>query len=99
SNFSRRFRFGENQWLRHSIQPHVIYEYVPQTKQDELVQIDAVDELIKKNLITYSLSNRISHQGGGRGSSTWLDLRVAQSYHLGELPPLASRFSDIWVRG
>jgi LPS-assembly protein len=99
TNFSRRFSLGEGNWIRHSVTPNVIYEYVPQTKQDELVQIDAVDDLIKKSLVTYSLKNRISEQGGRGGSNTWLDLFLAQSYHVGEPPPFASRFSDIWTRG
>lgn len=99
TNLSRRFSFGEDSWVRHSIKPHVIYEFVPPTDQSELVQIDAVDDLIKKSLVTYALKNRISQQGGGGESSTWLDVLFAQSYHVGTPPPLASRFSDIWSRG
>lgn len=98
SNVSKRFSLGEGNWLRHSIEPHVIYEYVPQTKQAELVKIDAVDDLIQKSLVTYSLKNRLSQIGGGT-SNTWLDLLFAQSYHVANPPPLASRFSDIWTRG
>ncbi len=98
SNVSKRFSLGEGNWIRHSIQPNVIYEYVPQTKQAELVQIDAVDDLIQKSLVTYSLKNRLSQIGGGK-SNTWLDLLFAQSYHVANPPPLASRFSDIWTRG
>jgi LPS-assembly protein len=99
TNFTRRFSIGENHWLRHSIKPHVIYEFVPKTKQSELVKIDGVDDLPKKNLVTYSLNNRLSGQGATGGSSTWLNLLLAQSYHVSELPPLTSRFSDIWTRG
>ncbi len=99
TNFTRRFSIGENHWLRHSIKPHVIYEFVPETKQSELVKIDGVDDLPKKNLVTYSLNNRLSGQGATGGSSTWLNLLLAQSYHVSELPPLTSRFSDIWTRG
>lgn len=98
THVTKQFSVGEGR-IRHSIEPRVIYEYVPETKRDELVTIDAVDELIKKNLITYSINNRLSHQGGDGVSSTWLDLLLAQSYHPGELPALTSRFSDIWIRG
>ncbi|WNM56746.1 LPS-assembly protein LptD [Candidatus Nitrospira allomarina] len=98
SNVSKRFSFGDGNWIRHSLQPNVIYEYVPQTKQSELVQIDAVDDLIQKSLVTYSLKNRLSQIGGGK-SNAWLDLFFAQSYHVANPPPLASRFSDIWTRG
>ena len=99
TNFSKRFSIGEGHWIRHSVTPNVIYEFVPQTKQDELVQVDAVDDLIQKSLVTYSLKNRISEQGGSGNSNTWLDLLIAQSYHVASPPPLASRFSDIWTRG
>ena len=99
TNLSRRFSIGDNTWVRHSMKPHVMYEFVPPTDQSEFVQIDAVDDLIKKSLVTYSLKNRISQQGGNEQSSTWLDLLFAQSFHVGDPPPLASRFSDIWTRG
>ena len=99
SNLTRRFRLGENDWLRHSIEPRVIYEYVPQTKQSKLVKVDAVDDLLNKSLITYSLKNRLGHQGLDTGSTTWFNVLLAQSYHINDPPPLASKFSDIWGRG
>jgi LPS-assembly protein len=99
TNLSRRFSLGDDSWVRHSIKPHVLYEFVPPTDQSDLVQVDAVDDLIKKSLVTYALKNRISQQGGSEESSTWLDVLFAQSYHVGTPPPLASRFSDVWTRG
>ncbi len=99
TNLSRRFSLGDDSWVRHSIKPHVMYEFVPPTEQSDLVQVDAVDDLIKKSLVTYALKNRISQQGGSGESSTWLDVLFAQSYHVGDPPPLASQFSDIWTRG
>ena len=99
SNLTRRFSMGDYGSVRHSLKPNIIYEFVPQTKQSELVKIDAVDDLINKSLLTYSLSNRLSHQGQGRASNTWLDMFLAQSYHVGDPPPLASKYSDIWMRG
>jgi len=99
SHLTKRFTVGELGSLRHSMKPNVIYEFVPQTRQSKLVQIDAVDDLINKSLLTYSLKNRLSHQGQDSASTTWLDVLFAQSYHVGEPPPLASKFSDIWTRG
>ena len=98
SNLSRRFRIGEQTRIRHSIEPRVVYEFVPQTRQSKLVQIDATDNLIKKSLVTYSLNTRLSEQRLTGGSGTWIDLLVAQSYHVGDPPGLAKRFSDIWGR-
>lgn len=99
TNLTKRFSLGENNWVRHSIKPQVMYEFVPQTDQSDLVQIDAVDDLIKKSLLTYGLNNRITQQGGSGVSSTWLDVLFAQSYHVGTPPPLASKYSDIWTKG
>lgn len=99
TNLTRRFSLGDNNWVRHSITPQVMYEFVPQTDQSDLVQIDAVDDLIKKSLLTYGLKNRITQQGGSGVSSTWLDVLFAQSYHVGTPPPLASKYSDIWTKG
>ncbi len=98
THLSKRFRLDEQTRLRHSIEPRVIYEFVPPTDQSELVLIDATDDLIKKSLVTYSLNSRLSEQSMTGGSGTWLDLLVAQSYHVGDPPPLAKRFSDIWGR-
>ena len=84
--------------MRHTIEPKIIYEYIPDTKQSRFVQIDAVDELIKKNLITYSLQTRLAESSGKGTTSTWLDLLLAQSYHLGSTPGRVEPFSDIWTR-
>ncbi len=99
SNLTKRYKMGDCGSVRHSIKPNVIYEFVPQTQQAKLVNIDAVDDLINKSLVTYSMNNRLSHQGQASASSTWVDLLVAQSYHVGDPPPLASKYSDIWTRG
>ncbi|WP_447968387.1 LPS-assembly protein LptD [Nitrospira sp. M1] len=98
SHLSKRFRLDEQTRLRHSIEPRVIYEFVPPTDQSELVLIDATDDLIKKSLVTYSLQSRLSEQSMTGGSGTWLDLLVAQSYHVGDPPGEAELFSDIWGR-
>ena len=98
THVSRRFRMGDDTRIRHSIEPRVIYEFVPPTDQSDLVIVDATDNLIKKSLVTYSLSTRLSEQRLTGGNSTWLDLFVAQSYHVGDPPGLAKRFSDIWGR-
>lgn len=99
TNLSRKFSIGNHRWIRHTIQPNIIYEFVPPTDQSDLVQIDAVDDLIKKSLLTYSVKSRFTNQAGSGDSIPWLDLLFAQSYHIGDPPPLAEDFSDIWGRG
>ena len=95
---SRRFRLNPETRVRHSIEPSVIYEFVPPTDQSKLVSIDGTDDLIKKSLVTYSVKTRLSEQRLTKGASTWLDMFVAQSYHVGTPPSQAKRFSDIWGR-
>jgi LPS-assembly protein len=91
SKLSRQFRYGDGGSMQHTIEPKVIYEFVPGTHQGDIVQIDAVDDLPKKNLITYSLYNRLLQQTS-RGTTSWLDVLLAQSYHVGETPNRARDF-------
>ena len=79
SRLRRRFQTSQGGTLTHMIEPDLVYEYVPDTDQTEVVQIDAVDNLPKKHLLTYRLRSLLSQSGGGV-SGTWLDLEVAQSY-------------------
>jgi LPS-assembly protein len=92
SRLVRRFGLSEGGSVLHTIEPHVIYEYVPPTKQSDIVQVDDVDDLPKKNLITYSLRSRLLRQGPEGSSKNWLDLTVAQSYHLGSTPNETRQF-------
>ena len=98
SNVSRGFRVGTGHRLRHAIEPRVFYEYVPASRQSDLPQIDATDNLLKKHLVTYSLRTRLQDEWNGTRSATLLDLLVAQSYHLGDAPGSANVFSDLWGR-
>jgi len=45
--------------IKHSVTPQIIYEYVPDQDQDEFpdFDIDSIDRIEKKNLITYSITN------------------------------------------
>ena len=46
--------------IRHTVEPEIVYEYLPRVKQDELPLFDPIDRISKKNLITYSLINRVA---------------------------------------
>ncbi len=92
SKLSRRFRTSEGNTLLHTIEPSVIYEYVPSTNQSQLTQIDQVDNLPKKNLMTYMLRNRLLEQDGN-SSFNWLDFTMAQSYHVGAVQTSARDFT------
>ncbi|MDE3225613.1 MAG: LPS-assembly protein LptD, partial [Nitrospirota bacterium] len=91
SRLSRNFSKGDGTSLIHTIEPDIIYEYVPPSDQSQIVQIDAVDDLPKKNLLTYSLKSRLLEMGPDGHNSNWLDLMLAQSYHVGS-PQSQARF-------
>ena len=92
SKMSRRFAMAGGDAMLHTIEPSVIYEFVPATNQSNIAQIDQVDDLPKKNLLTYMLRSRLLEQGGDNNFN-WLDLTLAQSYHLGAVQTQARDFT------
>ena len=92
SKLTRRFGLDEGGSLLHTIEPSVMYEYVPGTDQSKLTQIDQVDDLPKKNLLTYALRSRLLEQSKG-SVFNWLDLTMAQSYHVGAVQTQARDFT------
>ncbi len=57
-----------------------------------MTQIDQVDDLPKKNLMTYMLRSRLLEQDGD-SSFNWLDLTMAQSYQVGAVQTQARDFT------
>ncbi len=92
SKLTRRFLLADGNSLLHTIEPTVTYEYVPGTRQSALAQIDQVDDLPRKNLMTYLVRSRVL-ESGKRTAFNWLDLTVAQSYHVGDVQTLAREFT------
>jgi LPS-assembly protein len=92
SKLSRRFGTSEGNTLLHTVEPSVIYEYVPPTNQSQLTLIDQVDDLPKKNLLTYAIRSRLLEQDGTR-SFNWLDFTLAQSYQVGGVQTQARDFT------
>jgi LPS-assembly protein len=92
SKLSRRFGTSEGNTLLHTIEPSATYEYVPPTDQSQITQIDQVDNLPRKNLLTYAIRNRLLEQDGNR-SFNWLDLTLAQSYQVGAVQTEARNFT------
>jgi LPS-assembly protein len=92
SKLSRRFGTSEGNSLLHTVEPSIMYEYVPPTNQSQLTQIDQVDDLPKKNLMTYAIRSRFLEQAGS-SSFNWLDFTMAQSYHVGAVQTRARDFT------
>lgn len=92
SKLTRRYGLEGGGSLLHTIEPTVTYEYVPATDQSNLTLIDQVDDLPRKNLLTYAFRSRVLEQSNAL-SFNWLDLTVAQSYHVGGVQTLARDFT------
>ncbi|MDP1768423.1 MAG: LPS assembly protein LptD [Nitrospirota bacterium] len=92
SKLSRRFGVKDGGSFLHTLEPSVVYEYVPPTDQSKITQIDQVDDLPKKNLLTYALRSRLLEQAGS-SSFNWLDFTMAQSYHVGATQTRARDFT------
>lgn len=92
TSLARRFDRDGGRNLLHTLEPKVVYEYVPPTDQSRIVQIDDVDNLNKKNLLTYSLQSRMLGQNEKGATKSWLDLTLAQSYRPGSVQTEARRF-------
>jgi LPS-assembly protein len=93
SKLSRRFSQDKGGMFLHTIEPSVMYEYVPASDQSQIAQIDQVDDLPKKNLVTYAIRSRLLEQKVDGKSFNWLDLTLAQSYHVGGVQTKARDFS------
>ena len=46
--------------IKHSIRPQVVYQFIPQTYQDDLPYFDEVDRIDKASIVTYSITNILS---------------------------------------
>ena len=92
SKLMRRFILGDGNSVLHTLEPTATYEYVPGTDQSKIAQIDQVDDLPRKNLLTYVLRSRVLEQGK-KNAFSWLDLTLAQSYHVGAVQHLARDFT------
>jgi LPS-assembly protein len=92
SKLSRRFGTSEGNTLLHTIEPSATYEYVPPTNQSQLTRIDQVDDLPRKNLLTYAIRSRLLEHDGNR-SLNWLDLSLVQSYQVGAVQTEARNFT------
>jgi len=80
-------RFGIANLL-HSVEPKVIYTYIPEEDQDGLPLFDLYDRMGKRNDVTYALVNRLTThaftEDGIRRARDFLYLRLSQRYNIDE---------------
>lgn len=88
TSFSRVFHGGLGNYrkIRHSIDPEVVYSYVPNESQDHLPYFDSLDRIGVANRVTYALTNRftarLEPQPGVVEYLEFLNFRLSQSYDI-----------------
>ncbi len=74
--------------IRHSVEPEVIYSYIPPVNQSHLPQFDAEDDIGPLNKIAYALTNRftakLEPESGEALYHEFLYLRLSQEYDVRE---------------
>ena len=74
--------------IRHSIQPEVMYLFIPRVGQEGLPDFDSLDRIGPENRITYALTNRftarLEPENGDLYYHEFLYLRLSQSYDIRE---------------
>ncbi|HZC68117.1 MAG TPA: LPS assembly protein LptD, partial [Nitrospirales bacterium] len=101
TRLSRRFEQPGGNALTHKIEPALTYEYLPQPRQSGIPVFNDVDSFAKKNLLTYSLTNRFSTMAAAGETRRYLEfgyLRLTQSEHLTS-SPTGKPWSDLRTEG
>jgi len=82
----KAFEFSGSQQMVHSIEPALVYDYVPFVDQTRLPHFDDIDQLPQKNDVTYSLTNRLAledHTDPDKPSSRELIFwKLTQTYDI-----------------
>ncbi len=79
--------FGVDKWM-HTIEPTVVYTYIPRVNQTDLPNFDEVDQIPYTNQITYGITQRLVGRpekvGVSSGPFEYAKLMIFQSYSLGD---------------
>jgi len=80
--------FGEGGRLRHTLEPEVLYRYVPEVNQEHLPLFDSYDRIARKNQVEYALVQRLTLRSIDSESAPenqeLLYLRLSQTYDLSD---------------
>ncbi|RLB62628.1 MAG: hypothetical protein DRH08_12170, partial [Deltaproteobacteria bacterium] len=82
--------FDFNRWgferIQHSIEPKVVYTYVPDESQDDLPLFDIYDRVERQNNVIYALINRLTASStaadGSKAYREIFNLRLSQGYDI-----------------
>ncbi|MDO8547089.1 MAG: LPS assembly protein LptD, partial [Nitrospirales bacterium] len=85
----RRFTQEGGRAFTHKIEPSMTYEYLAPSPQADIPFFNDVDRLTRKNLLTYSLTNRLSAMIGDGETRRYVEMgyaRLTQSQHVASSP-------------
>ncbi len=85
----RRFTQEGGDTVTHKIEPAVTYEYLAPSRQADIPFFTDLDRFTRKNLLTYSLTNRLSTLVFDGEKRNYLEagyVRLTQSQHLSSSP-------------
>ncbi|WP_321389426.1 LPS assembly protein LptD [uncultured Desulfuromusa sp.] len=90
--------FGFSGKLRHSVEPEIVYSYIPEEDQDHLPYFDQYDNIEEENQLEYALvqrfTTRTEEDGGQPVYRQFLYLRLSQTYDLTN-EASGQRFQDL----
>ncbi len=93
---------GQFEKLRHSIEPELVYTYIPEVKQSDLPYFDDLDRIDNANLVAYALTQRLTarfdHVDEDPTYRELVYLRVSQAYDLTDEFRHQQRFQDLRIQ-
>ena len=79
--------FKVSKWM-HTIEPTIVYRYIPRVDQEEIPLFDEADRIPYTSLISYGITTRLvgkpRKEGVESGPREYAKLKVFQSYSLGD---------------
>ena len=86
ARLTKMFESSGSGRLVHHIEPAAVYDYVPRVDQANLPHFDDLDQLPRKNSVTYSLTNRLAWEDRADpekpSSREWIFWKLTQSYDI-----------------
>ena len=97
--------------VRHSIEPTILYTYIPHVDQQNIPQFDSQDTVLEQNRVTYSIINRLTaHYKESKDSPQYssfdmMVFKLSQSYNVnvasnptGTVQPLSEILAELYVK-
>ncbi len=70
--------------IKHTLNPRIIYLYIPEIDQDQNPYYNSIDRIEEKNLITYSLTNTFTARSSIKKSNSVVESDLPYEHHYQE---------------